>query len=69
MNISIKSLISEKIFKLIMNIQKEYCAVLVYGDIGRSPRMQYHTAEISKNTDFMIYFIGYDGRFLYNIKN
>ncbi len=45
-----------------MQEEKECCAIIVYGDIGRSPRMQNHAAEISKNTNLMIYLIGYDGK-------
>lgn len=40
----------------------EYCAIIVYGDIGRSPRMQNHAVEISKHTNLSIYLIGYDGK-------
>lgn len=39
----------------------EFCAVIVYGDIGRSPRMQNHAIELSKHTPYSIYLIGYDG--------
>lgn len=35
-------------------------AVLVLGDIGRSPRMMYH-AQSFANSDFQVYFIGYRG--------
>lgn len=38
-----------------------YGAVLVLGDIGRSPRMQNHALEIVKNTDYNVYLIGYNG--------
>jgi hypothetical protein len=31
--------------------------VFVYGDIGRSPRMQNHVAELSK--EYQVYFMGY----------
>jgi hypothetical protein len=31
--------------------------VFVYGDIGRSPRMQNHAVELSK--DYLVYFMGY----------
>ncbi|KRX04487.1 hypothetical protein PPERSA_06040 [Pseudocohnilembus persalinus] len=37
----------------------QYCAVLVFGDIGRSPRMQNHALEIVKNTNYKTYMIGY----------
>lgn len=35
-------------------------AVLVLGDIGRSPRMMYHTESLAKN-GFMTYLVGYGG--------
>jgi len=31
--------------------------VFVYGDIGRSPRMQNHAFELSK--EYQVYFMGY----------
>lgn len=31
--------------------------VFVYGDIGRSPRMQNHATELSKS--YEVYFMGY----------
>ena len=31
--------------------------VFVYGDIGRSPRMQNHAIELSK--EYQVYFMGY----------
>jgi len=34
-------------------------AVVVLGDIGRSPRMQNHALEILNNTDYNVYFVGY----------
>lgn len=37
-------------------------AVLVFGDIGRSPRMQNHALEIVKHTSYNVYLIGYNGR-------
>lgn len=36
---------------------KPNVGVLVYGDIGRSPRMQNHAVELSKQ--FHVYLIGY----------
>ena len=34
-------------------------AVIVFGDIGRSPRMQNHAIEIVNKTDYHVYFVGY----------
>ncbi len=34
-------------------------AVVVLGDIGRSPRMQNHAIEIVNKTDYNVYFVGY----------
>lgn len=36
-------------------------AVLVFGDLGRSPRMQNHALEIVKHTKYNVYLIGYNG--------
>lgn len=36
---------------------KPRAGVFVYGDIGRSPRMQNHAEELSKN--YEVYFMGY----------
>jgi beta-1,4-mannosyltransferase len=36
---------------------KPRAGVFVYGDIGRSPRMQNHAEELSKSYD--VYFMGY----------
>lgn len=46
-----------------MTHPKKFAAVLVFGDLGRSPRMQNHAVEITKNTDYHVYFIGYKGFF------
>lgn len=35
-------------------------AILVLGDIGRSPRMMYHAESFAK-TEFLTYLIGYGG--------
>ena len=35
----------------------KHCGVFVYGDIGRSPRMQNHTIELSQH--YKVYFMGY----------
>lgn len=40
---------------------KKPAAVLVFGDIGRSPRMQNHALQITKNTDYSVYLIGFLG--------
>ena len=37
----------------------KYCAVMVYGDLGRSPRMLNHAQMITENTDYTVYLIGY----------
>mgnify|MGYP000889970161 FL=1 len=42
---------------------KKRAAVLVFGDIGRSPRMQNHALQITKNTDYSVYLIGFLGIF------
>ena len=51
-----------------MTDSKKFGAVLVFGDLGRSPRMQNHTVEITKNTDYSVYFIGYKGFFKSTMK-
>ena len=35
--------------------------VVVLGDIGRSPRMQYHALSLSKS-GFEVYIVGYGGK-------
>ena len=40
-------------------------AILVLGDIGRSPRMMYH-AQSFADTGFVTHLIGYGGRLLYH---
>lgn len=46
------------------NVQKlRSVAILVLGDIGRSPRMMYH-AESFASIDFQTYIIGYAGALL-----
>lgn len=40
--------------------------VLVLGDIGRSPRMQYHTLSLVE-TGFIVDFCGYTGVKLFNL--
>ncbi len=40
---------------------KKTAAIIVFGDIGRSPRMQNHALEFTKNTDYYVYLIGYLG--------
>lgn len=35
-------------------------AIIVLGDVGRSPRMMYHAESFASN-GFMTYLIGYDG--------
>jgi len=42
--------------------QNRRCAaVLVFGDIGRSPRIQNHAYELTKMTDYFVYLIGFQG--------
>ena len=38
-----------------------HVAVLVVGDIGRSPRMQYHALSLSKLDDMQVSLVGYRG--------
>jgi len=47
--------------------KKRKVTVLVLGDIGRSPRMQYHSLSLSKH-GFHVQFVGYPGgrSFMYN---
>ncbi|KAA0177342.1 hypothetical protein FNF27_01120 [Cafeteria roenbergensis] len=40
---------------------KHHVAVLVLGDMGRSPRMQYHCASLSKMGDTDVSFVGFGG--------
>jgi hypothetical protein len=50
------------------NISKNVTLV-VLGDIGRSPRMQYHALSFAQN-GWTVDFIGYDGiNFLFNLVN
>lgn len=44
--------------------KKGRVAVLVLGDIGRSPRMQYHAISLATN-GWGVDLIGYDGMLLY----
>ena len=37
-----------------------HCMVLVLGDIGRSPRMQYHCLSLASH-GYMVHLVGYDG--------
>ena len=39
---------------------KDMAAVLVLGDVGRSPRMQYHALSLAKHMP-RVYLIGYRG--------
>ena len=45
--------------------KKNKVAVVVLGDIGRSPRMQYHSLSLSKH-GFIVKFIGYSGKVKYS---
>lgn len=38
----------------------KHAAVIVFGDIGRSPRMQNHAVEITKSLGHNVYIIGYN---------
>ena len=49
------------------NSSKKYAAVLVFGDIGRSPRMQNHAVQLATQTDYYVYIIGFKGKFLNKI--
>lgn len=35
------------------------CSIIVFGDIGRSPRMVNHALAIADNTEYKINFYGY----------
>lgn len=37
------------------------CAVVVFGDIGRSPRMVNHSLELAENTNFRVNLFAYLG--------
>ena len=39
---------------------KNKACLVVLGDIGRSPRMQYHALSLVKH-DFEVFFVGYEG--------
>ena len=43
--------------------KKHKVAVVVLGDIGRSPRMQYHSLSLSKH-GFPVKFVGYSGELM-----
>jgi beta-1,4-mannosyltransferase len=40
---------------------RERVAVVVIGDIGRSPRMQYHALSLADDGQYDVDLIGYDG--------
>jgi len=40
--------------------------LMVLGDIGRSPRMQYHALSLAQN-NYNVDFVGYKGILLFNI--
>ena len=45
--------------------KKDKCAyVVVMGDIGRSPRMQFHSLSLSSE-GFVVYIVGYRGNYEY----
>jgi hypothetical protein len=44
-----------------MNIIHRRTAVLVLGDVGRSPRMQYHCISLAKIAGMEVDLIGYSG--------
>ena len=48
---------------------KKHFAVVVLGDVGRSPRMQYHTvslSEVGDERDTSVTLIGYSGKSVLN---
>lgn len=38
------------------------CTLIVFGDVGRSPRMQNHALEIVAQTDLKVNLVGYLGK-------
>lgn len=40
---------------------RDKVAVVVIGDIGRSPRMQYHALSLANEANFDVELIGFDG--------
>lgn len=48
-------------------MEKPTVQILVLGDIGRSPRMQYHALSIARKGGKVV-IIGYQGKFLFNSK-
>jgi beta-1,4-mannosyltransferase len=55
-------MLSHRVFMTIINIMTKRVGVIVLGDIGRSPRMQYHAESIS-GSGIDVEFIGYKGRY------
>jgi hypothetical protein len=43
-------------------------AVLVLGDVARSPRMQYHALSLATQANFHVDLIGYNGEFFCTVK-
>jgi beta-1,4-mannosyltransferase len=44
-------------------------AVLVLGDVARSPRMQYHALSLATQGHFQVDLIGYNGEFFCTFMN
>ena len=47
---------------------KEHVAVVVVGDIGRSPRMQYHSLSLANDGNYNVDLIGVNGNNFLNNK-
>ncbi|KFM66329.1 Chitobiosyldiphosphodolichol beta-mannosyltransferase, partial [Stegodyphus mimosarum] len=46
--------------EFVNSTEKKYVSLVVLGDFGRSPRMQYHTLSLSKNS-FQVDVVAYQG--------
>lgn len=49
-------------------MEKKNICVLVLGDIGRSPRMQYHSLSLAK-AGFKVDLVGYAGKGICNFQH
>jgi beta-1,4-mannosyltransferase len=56
-------LFQRHVSKRAINVDNKSVAVLVLGDLGRSPRMMYHAQSLSKS-GFNVLLIGFAGMFL-----
>jgi beta-1,4-mannosyltransferase len=45
------------------------CAVVVVGDVGRSPRMQYHALALANLAKMQVDLIGLKGNYHYTLYN